>query len=217
MEPKSETDKSLWSSYASTMTYSSGESEQKRHIVERWLARSNGKPVLDVGCNTGAFSEIAARLGASVVAVDSDPVVVGRVWKHAQRERLNVLSLVLDFARPTPATGWRNTENASFLDRAAGRFDTVLMLAVLHHLLITERIPLTEILDVVANLTRQDLILEYVDREDPMFQHLLRGRDDLHSGFTREFFEKTCQQQFTIIEKQPLKDNLRALYLLRKK
>jgi SAM-dependent methyltransferase len=217
IEPEGKTVKSIWSGYTSTMSYSPEEFENKRQLIGRWLGGAAAKTVLDIGCNTGAFSEIAARLGAAVVAVDSDPVVVGRLWKRASRERLNVLPLVLDLAHPTPATGWENSENASFLDRAAGRFDTVMMLAVLHHLLVTERVPLTGVLNLAANLTRKDLILEYVDRADPMFQQLLRGRDALHDNFTREFFESTCQQQFTIVEKQPVKSNLRALYLLRKK
>jgi SAM-dependent methyltransferase len=217
VEPASKKVNSMWSGYTGSMSYSPAEFENKRRIVERWLHEPAAKTVLDIGCNTGAFSEIAARLGAAVVAVDSDPVVAGRVWTRAKQERLNVLPLVVDLAHPTPATGWGNGENASFLDRAAGRFETVMMLAVLHHLLVTERVPLPSILALAANLTRRDLILEYVDREDPMFQQLLRGRYTLHRGFTRESFENTCQQQFTIVEKQPVKGSLRILYLLRKK
>jgi SAM-dependent methyltransferase len=199
------------------MSYSADEFQNKQQIVQRWLRDSGAKTVLDIGCNTGSFSEVAARLGAAVVAVDSDPVVVGRLWKLAKRERLNVLPLVIDLAHPTPATGWRNAENASFLDRAEGRFETVMMLAVLHHLLVTERVPLSSVLDLAANLTCRDLIIEYVDREDPMFQLLVRGREKLHSGFTREVFEKTCRQRFAIIEQQSMKGNLRTIYLLRKK
>lgn len=217
VEPESKRANSMWSGYSSTMSYSPAEFENKQQIVRRWLYASTTKAVLDIGCNTGAFSEIAAKLGAAVVAVDSDPVVVGRAWKRARQERLNVLPLVVDLAHPTPATGWENGENASFLDRAAGRFDAVMMLAVLHHLLVTERVPLPSILELAASLTRRDLILEYVDREDPLFQQLLRGRDALHRGFTKESFENTCQQQFTIVEKQPVKGDLRTLYLLRKK
>lgn len=217
VEPHEKAGTSIWSGYASNMSYTPAEFENKRQIVGRWLNESASKSVLDIGCNTGSFSEIAARLGAAVVAVDSDPVVVGRVWKRARRERLNVLPLVVDLSHPTPATGWDNGENASFLDRAAGRFDTVMMLAVIHHLLVTERVPLASIIELAANLTRKDLILEFVDREDPMFQQLLRGRDMLHRAFTRESFEHTCQQHFTIIEKQSVKSHLRTLYLLRKK
>ena len=36
----------------------------------------------------------------------------------------------------------------SFLDRARGNFDAVLMLAVIHHMLVTERVPLADILNL---------------------------------------------------------------------
>ena len=94
--------------------------------------------MLDVGCNTGFFSERAAEAGADVIAIDTDPVVVGKVWQLAERKRLSILPLVVDLARPTPATGWCNAEYPSFLSRATGSFDLVLMLAILHHLLVTE-------------------------------------------------------------------------------
>ncbi len=72
--------------------------------------------------------------------------MAGRVRAH-----LDVLPLVVDLTRPTPAVGWRNQECASFLDRARGGFDLVLMLAVVHHMLVTERIPLEDLLAVADN------------------------------------------------------------------
>lgn len=217
VQPHSVEVTSVWSGYTRALSYSSIEVDHKKEVVGRWLAASQPNTVLDIGCNTGTFSEIAARFGAAVLAIDSDPVVIGRLVTRAQREKLNILPLVVDLAHPTPATGWRNAENPSFMDRATNRFETVMMLAVVHHLLVTERVPLPNIVDLAASLTRRDLILEYVDSQDEMFQQLLRGRDHLYSGFNQEFFESTCQQRFTIIEKQAVKGSLRTLYLLRKK
>ncbi len=217
VKPESNEVKSVWSDYTAMMSYSSSESERKKDLVRHWLSEAQAQTVLDIGCNTGCFSEIAARLGASVVSIDSDPVVVGRLWSRAKLEQLNVLPLVVDLAHPTPASGWRNAENHSFLDRANGRFDAVLMLAVIHHLLVTERVALEGILDVAAGLTRNCLVIEYVDRTDPMFQRLTRGREELHKEFTNEYFERVCRQQFTILKRLPLKEDLRILYLLQKK
>lgn len=217
VEPRSDLGKSIWSSYSSTSSYSAAELEQKLQCVGRWLKDCNAKTVLDLGCNSGSFSAIAAELGAQVVAVDADPVVVGRLWRQASREKLDILPLVVNIASPTPRTGWRNSECPSFLDRATGRFDTVMMLALIHHLLITERIPLAELFDLAADLTTENLIIEYIDPADPLFQALLRGRDALHATFGTELFETTCQKRFTILQKQPVKGSLRTLYLLQKK
>lgn len=173
--------------------------------------------VLDVGCNTGIFSLIAARAGAAVVAVDSDPAVVGRVFRVAKQENANVLPLVVNLARPTPRLGWRYSEIPSFLDRAAGHFDLVLMLAVLHHLLVQERISLREILRLAADLTRDALIIEFVPPDDKLFKRLTRGRDSLHQDLTTDNFDKTAAEFFTVITSIRLPETERRLYLMKKK
>ncbi|MBV8811062.1 MAG: methyltransferase domain-containing protein [Acidobacteriaceae bacterium] len=207
---------SAWSSYPKEFSYSSQEFDSKSELVRKWVADAKAQTVLDVGCNTGHFSEIAARGGAKVVAIDLDPVVVGQTWCRANAADLDILPLVVNLARPTPAMGWRNSEYPSFLDRAAGSFDMVLMLAVLHHLLVTERIPLREILEVCAELTTGYLVIEYVSKDDRLFQRLTRGRESLHADFSQEGFEGACQEHFMLMEKHPLKDT-RWLYLLKRR
>ncbi len=207
---------SHWASYMNTLSYSDNQFRAKNDFVERAVSETKPQTVLDIGCNTGHFSAIAARAGARVVAVDVDPVVVGSTCRRASEEKLDILPLVVNIARPTPATGWRNAEYSGFLSRATGSFELVLMLATLHHLLVTERIPLDEILLLASELTTKFAIIEYVAREDPMFQQIARGRDELHAGFTRESFETACRRRFSIVNAQPIKDDLRWLYLLRK-
>ena len=80
-------------------------------------------------------------------------------------------------------------ENVSFLDRARGAFDGVLMLAMLHHLLVTERIPLPEVRDLAFELTSDLLVIEFVAPQDPMFLRLTRGRESLYQGLDRTAFE----------------------------
>jgi 2-polyprenyl-3-methyl-5-hydroxy-6-metoxy-1,4-benzoquinol methylase len=208
---------SVWSSYTETLSYADEEFTRKSGIVADWTYEVAPRAVLDLGCNTGHFSEIAARAGAQVVATDLDPVVVGETWRRAAASHLDILPLVVNAARPTPPVGWRNAEYSSFLERATGQFDLVLMLALLHHLLVTERIPLAEILNIASELTKSYAIVEFVSKDDPLFRRLTRGREALHETFTQEAFEATCQQRFYLIDKQPVKGNLRWLYLLRKR
>src|SRR5258708_5922572 len=172
------------------------------------------RTVLDVGCNTGHFSYLAARHGASVVAIDYDAVVVGAVWRQAHKENLDILPLVVNLARPTPAIGWRNGECASFLERAHGRFETVLMLGVIHHLMVSERIPLAEIVSLAAELTTAALVIEFVAPDDPMFRRIARGRDHLFSDLTKESFESACATHFEIVRCERLDVTSRWLYLM---
>lgn len=190
--------KSHWSGYTETLThYDDQQKAAKEAFVRDSLAKASPSWCLDVGANTGQFSEIAAEK-SQVVALDYDVASVGRIWTRARALGLNILPLCVDICRPTPATGWRNHEQPAFLDRCAGRFDMVMMLAVAHHMLVTERVPLDEIISLAAELTTANLIIEYVGPGDPMFQKLLLGRDALHAGYGVDVFEAALQREFRI-------------------
>jgi len=208
---------SQWSNYMSPNKFFSAEYlTAKETFVARVLQKQRATRVLDVGCNTGYFSALAVRHGANVIAIDKDPAVVGNLWRRASTDHLKILPLVVNLARPTPAFGWRNEECPSFLDRARGKFDLVLMLAILHHLMVKEQIPLPAVLELAAELTSQSLIIEFVAPEDPMFRHLVRGRAELYSGLNKEAFELAAAPWFEIQQSEVL--NLtRSIYLLRKR
>ncbi len=208
---------SVWSSYMSSKGYSSEEFSGKKSFIETALAETRPKKILDVGCNTGYFSLIAARQGARVVAIDSDPVVVGETWRQALKEDLDILPLVVNLASPTPAFGWRNRESASFLERSFGNFDTVMMLAVVHHMLVTDQIPLHEIAGLAAELTKDLLLIEFVEPNDPLFQSLTLGRDYLYQGLTAAAFETCFRRHFDIIRDLRLCNGTRSLYAMKKK
>ena len=210
--------KSGWSDYMhGEWNYTDECFEDKVSFMEEAFDEMRPKRVLDVGCNTGFFSMMAAEKGAGVVAIDYDPVVVGRLWRQAKEKDLDILPLVVDLARPSPGIGWRNRECPSFLDRAEGRFDVVLMLAVIHHMLVTERIPLRDILKQAWDLTRGSIVIEFVGREDSMFQRLLRGRGHLFSDWGMEFFESECQRFFDLVSKRQLQGGQRCLYVFQRK
>jgi SAM-dependent methyltransferase len=209
--------RSGWSSYMEGgNNYSDEEFAAKEAFVQQVLEEHRPRRVLDAGCNTGHFSAQAARLGASVVAMDRDAAVAGETWRMARSRRLDILPLVVDLCRPTPATGWRNRECSSFLDRARGAFDAVLMLAVVHHMLVTERVPLEWIADLAAELTKDLLVIEFVPREDPMFRRLVRGREELHLDLTPEAFEAACRRHFELVRKARMKGSGRILYAWRR-
>lgn len=206
---------SHWARYMDERSHYTQEAiREKGAFVQEVLEATRPRWVLDVGCNTGHYSLMAAQEGANVVAIDTDETSVGRLYVQARNVQADVLPLVVDIARPTPATGWRNQEHPSFLERATGRFDLVFLLAVVHHLTITERIPLVEVFSLTKRLTRGHILLEHVGPKDPLYQRLLRGRDD--HGPDREAFERTLRDHFSIDATRPLTGTHRTLYLVHK-
>jgi predicted RNA methylase len=190
---------------------------EKETTVRGWLQRVSPRKVLDVGCNTGHFSLLAASLGATVTAIDADPQAVAQTWRAAAQTGAAVLPLVVDICNPTAAAGWRSAERPGFLDRIRQRCDHVMLLAVLHHLVLTAGIPLPEVITLVADLTTDTAIIEWVPPTDPMAQILIRGRSHLAGQLTLDGFTAACQTAFEVLDQQPVGDSGRILYLLQKR
>lgn len=203
---------STWSAYSGTAThYSQADHAAKRAFVADALQRARPAHVLDVGCNAGIYSDLAADAGASVVAIDTDAQTVDQLCDRLKGTGRRILPLVADLANPTPAAGWQNRESASFLQRACGFFDGVIMLAVIHHLLLHDHIPLPEVARLCASLTTGTLVIEWVPPTDVMFRELVRGRDAIFANITEQAFRHSFAASFTITREKAL-DNGRILF-----
>ena len=208
---------SHWARYLhNPIEYSIEAFRKKEDFILKFVQQNKPGYCLDIGCNTGHFSRMAARLGSNVVAVDSDETAISHLYQEAQKEKANILPLVINIARPSPAIGWKNSECASFLERAENRFDALFCLAFVHHLLVTERIPLNEIVALLSSATKDFALVEYVDPKDPSFQRMLRGRENHHADLTPEIFENHFAAKFETAAVENLTD-FRKLFLFRKK
>jgi SAM-dependent methyltransferase len=213
-----------WSDYKSTLThYTAGESSDKHTWVAQVLTETRPSTpssqqawsVLDIGANTGEFSALAATSGASVVALERDAAAADRLFRLTRDKALAVQTVHSDLSRPTPAAGWLNSETSSLLDRLDARFDLVLMLAVIHHLLLMEQIPLPGILQLCHRLTRRHLVLEWVPPTDPMYISLMRGRTDLYGNLSEADLLAAASNLFRSLHRHPLA-NGRILFLFEK-
>jgi SAM-dependent methyltransferase len=203
---------SEWSDYPDTLThYTPEESKQKLEWVRRTIETAEPTRVLDIGANTGDFSALAANLGAEVVALERDMAAADRLHRMARQRNLSIQAIHADIARPTPAVGWENSESVALLPRLEGQFDLVLMLAVIHHLVLMEQIPLPAILALCHRLTRRHLVVEWVPPADPMYQSLMRGRDALYGALSEDDLLAACAGLFHVRDRHPL-ENGRVLF-----
>lgn len=215
MAPKEE--KSEWSRYEQSAShYRQADVDRKRQFVSGVLERWRPARVLDIGANTGTYSLLAADAGAEVVSLDSDSAALESLWRAAFAQGKPITALVANIARPTPAAGWNNREQLSLLDRLQGKFDLVLLLAVIHHLLLREQVPLAHIAGLCAALTRRWLLVEWVPPSDPMFQEWLRGRDDLYGQLAESDLDQAVAPFFVRIDRCAL-ENGRVLLLFERR
>ncbi|MFQ5981688.1 MAG: class I SAM-dependent methyltransferase, partial [Candidatus Heimdallarchaeota archaeon] len=202
---------SKWKNYRKSCSYTDENYLRKKEFIESVLRSHHINNVLDLGCNTGDISLLAAKNGVDVVALDSDPYCVDHLYRRSKDHHAPILSLCIDIANPSPSIGWFNRERPSFLERVNRQFDCVFALALIHHLLIKNRIPLPQIVDLLRHCTSRFLVVEFVGPSDKMFQELLRYRTESYSDFNRGNFEATMSQHFSIIRNEEIVDPVRAM------
>lgn len=206
-----------WESYYEITNYSDAAFQAKRELVAAFLAQINPRPRLawDLGANTGVFSRVAAEQGLLTISWDIDPAAVEKHYRalRAQGET-RILPLLVDLTNPSPALGWAHTERASLLDRAPA--DVTLALALIHHLAISNNLPLPKL----ARFFRQTgrfLIIEFVPKRDSQVQKLLASREDIFPHYTQEDFERAFATAFTIRAGESIPETERTLYLMEAK
>ena len=203
-----------WGSYYDITNYSETAFSHKKEVIKEWVERVKPGMVLDLGANNGEFSRIASTVGISTVSSDIDPTAVEQNYRRMRKEKeKNFLPLLLDLTNPSPALGWANRERDSFAKR--GPVDMVFALALVHHLAISNNVPLSKVAEFFAELGEW-LVIEFVPKSDSQVQKLLRSREDIFDKYSKEKFEHAFGFFYTIQASMPVKDSQRTLYLLQK-
>jgi len=206
-----------WGDYyaASAGHYSSGAFEHKHQLVGQFLERIQPQRVWDLGANTGEFSRLASERSIPTVAFDIDPAAVEQNYQACKTNKeTHMLPLVMDLTNPSPGLGWHNRERQSLAER--GPVDAVLALALIHHLAISNNVPLPQLAETFHSLCTW-LVIEFVPKEDSQVKKLLATRQDIFTNYHLPGFEAAFEPFFTIHEKVQVQDSPRTLYLLEAK
>lgn len=201
---------SNWADYASENSYSEADDRRKREFVRMITRAHPRKLVWDLGSNTGVFSRIAASNSDYVVSIDSDQLAVERLYLRRKKEEARgILPLVNDLADASPGLGWKASERRGLTNRE--RPDLILALALIHHMVISANIPLPDFVEWLSQ-NGPELILEFVDKSDPMVQKLLQNKDDQYADYEKAFLEKSLRRFYRIEKQENLELGTRTLY-----
>ena len=204
-----------WGEYYSDTNYTEEAVNHKKQFVIECLEIIRPKSVWDMGANTGLYSRLASDRGIPTVAFDIDSAAVEKNYLTCvQNKEQNILPLLLDLTNPSPGIGWENTERMSILQR--GPADMIFALALIHHLAISNNVPLAKIAEFFSKLCNF-LIVEFVPKSDSQVQRLLATREDIFSDYTQEVFEYEFKKHFAINRFVKIKGSERILYLLQRK
>lgn len=205
---------SVWTNYQQTAPHVPSDYPIKAAFVHEVCSRLKPQVTWDLGCNLGTYSRIAAEFG-HVAALDADHPTIDRFFNSLVTQPTAnthcILPLVHNVADPAPNLGWRGTERSSLEHRSQPQL--VLALAVLHHLVITAGLRLEDVISWLRSLNAV-VVLEWVDRNDPMVRQLLQDRSDVFSDFHYELFLTAVNQHFHIARSLELQSGNRRLFLL---
>lgn len=203
-----------WGDYYAHTNYSGDAAASKEALVQAFLDEVKPQTAWDFGANDGRYTRLSLKYGGSAVAFDIDPIAVERSYHAVKAAKEPMLPLLLDLTNPSPAIGFANRERMDIAQRQ--KPDVVLMLAVIHHMAISNNLPLDKIADWLAGLTGH-LVIEFVPKEDSQVQTLLATRDDIFPDYTKEGFERAFETRFEIVRQAPVEGSLRTLYLMKSK
>jgi hypothetical protein len=209
-------DQTEWEKYYSFTNYSPKAFARKKKIVASFLGEIKPQSVWDLGGNTGEFSRIASDRGSQTVCFDIDPLAVEENYRQVrEKKETDLLPLIQDLGNPSPAIGWALQERQSLVER--GPADLVMALALVHHLCLSQNIPLAQLADFCRQIGRH-LIVEFVPKRDSKVQILLATREDIFPDYDEENFEKAFSRHFRIMRKETVgAGSVRTLYLLKRK
>ena len=133
---------------------------------------------------------MAADRADYVLALDADHLVVDRLYDSLKAEdRGSILPLVADRGAP----------------------DLILCLALAHHVVIGRNVPLADFVAWLAGFGAE-VVVEIVDREDPMVERLLRNRCGQAIEYSDAAARELLTRHFGAVTHETMASGTRTLY-----
>jgi len=209
--------KTEWSDYYQDTNYSKEAMLAKEKLIKDLIDNyvESGETIHDLGANTGRFSRIVSNNEREIVSHDIDELAVERNYLHNKQYNVEkVLPLVLDLTNPAPALGWALEERMSMLERASDH--VVLALALIHHLAISNNVPLDRLAKFFCRIASK-LVIEFVPKEDSQVQRLLSTRKDIFPDYLPSEFESAFENLFDIVDRKAMPGTERVIYMMNRK
>jgi ribosomal protein L11 methylase PrmA len=202
-----------WIDYYNDTNYSDTSMNNKIEMVKGYFEKiPRPRMVWDLGGNTGFISRAVQEYADHIICFDVDVAAVEKNYLQVKENReTKILPLVMDFNNPSSSIGFASRERFSLKGR--GRADLGLVLALIHHLAISNNIPFSYLAEYFSSLCNY-LIIEFVPKEDSQVQRLLLSREDIFPEYNIENFEKEFSRYFNIIAAKKVSDSERTLFLM---
>jgi hypothetical protein len=205
---------STWAHYYEKTNYVEATFAQKKDVVASCFAGRDLTTIWDVGANDGTFSRLVAGAGRNVLALDLDHNAVNANYAFNRKQSVaGIHALVYDVGNPTPALGFRNRERTPL--EARSKPDAIMALAVIHHLSLTNNIPLDQTALYFAERC-PELVIEWVGRSDSQVGRLLAQKNVSYDWYDEDNFRTIYAKHFALVSRTPIAGTDRTFYHFRR-
>lgn len=168
---------------------------QKQKVVSEILDKLSPRTVLDLGCNTGRYSILAAEKGARVLSCDQDDISISQLYYEAKEKDLYIIPLVMDLINPSPSFGWCCKQFPSAIKRL--KCEMVFCLMLIRYLVFKQWQNFDRITETLNAFSEKWALLEYVPREDEYIQDCWHERFE---WYTLENLIKSLEGSFNKVK-----------------
>jgi hypothetical protein len=193
-----------WGKYHSDVenrnTFDPGE---RFDIIINLLKKYNIKEVLEIGGNQGLFSREISKFIPKVICSDYDEVAVDLMYHKAKNTNSKITAVLLDFLRPVFKNSFEAEEVA-----ATKRFkcETVIALALTHHLILAQKISINNIFNAFAKYLTRYIFVEFMPEGV--------DKNPVPSWYNINWFRSNFTKYYRLLEEVPTKkDNSRILFV----
>jgi hypothetical protein len=212
---------SEWGNYYNKTNYVDKAFCLKSEIINTWISNVKAETLIDIGGNDGTFVRKIDKKLKHALVCDIDNNAVDFNYKQIKENKETfILPFVLDVLNPSASIGFQNVERDSFLNRIKTFSpDVTLALAVIHHMSLSGNVTFDMSAQFFTSFSK-NLIIEFPKRNDSWVQRLLNSKVDFKDHFdfyNIENFEKAYFKYFDLVEKLPINNSERVMYLLKVK
>lgn len=204
-----------WGDYYQNTNYSAEATDKKAALVAKLIKPLKANTALDMGGNDGRYSRVLTSIGLEAICADADPNAVEANYRQVRASHeTTMLPLVVDLTNPGGALGWQNEEREPLPARL--QVDVVMALAIVHHLAISNNLPLERIARYFAQFGPH-LLIEFVPKNDSQVQKLLATRKDIFPDYTLDALKTAFHSHYTLKQEAPISGTKRTLLLFKRK
>ncbi|GIN85254.1 hypothetical protein J6TS2_16400 [Heyndrickxia sporothermodurans] len=178
----------------------------KQKKVMEFVEEINPKNMIDIAGNNGWYSMAAEKLfNINSVLVDADMLSVDRAYQYIKIYNSTNLPVVMDFAK-------LNNDKGFLINNSKYKFDLVLSLAIIHHLVFSNHLSFFDIRNTLYEIVEDYLIIEFIDRHD---EYVSKWLNSYFDWYNISFFKEVFQEKFMLISKENISES-RTLFLFKK-